>query len=64
MKFFHEGFLQEIADLVNFAEEILNGKRHFLCSDKNTQPTAFESIAGKNMFGLGKIFIKNIISRI
>ena len=26
-------FLQEIADLVTFTEEILNGKLHFLCSE-------------------------------
>ena len=25
--------LQEIADLVAFTEEILNGELHFLCSD-------------------------------
>ena len=25
---------QETADLVTFTEEILNGKLHFLCSDK------------------------------
>ena len=27
---------QETADSITFTEEIINGKRHFLCSDKNT----------------------------
>ena len=27
--------LEETADLVKFTEEMLNGKLHFLCSDKN-----------------------------
>ena len=26
---------QETADLVTFTEEILNGKLHFLCGDRN-----------------------------
>ena len=29
--------MQEIADLVTFTEEILNGKLRFLCSDKHYQ---------------------------
>ena len=30
--------IQETADLVTFTEEILNGKRHFLCSVTNVTP--------------------------
>ena len=37
--------LQETADLVTFTEEILNGKFHFLCSEKEEHIECNASLA-------------------
>ena len=36
--------MQETADLIFFAEEILNGKLHFLCSDTITNENSFTTM--------------------
>ena len=41
---------QEIADLVTFTVEILNGKLHFLCSDGDSELFFSQSLAKTYLF--------------
>ena len=45
------------ADLVTFTREILNGKRHFLCSEKNPEPGQKGSAYKKREHEIKKKFL-------
>ena len=49
------------ADLVTFTREILNGKRHFLCSEKNPEPGQKGSTYKKREYEIKKkVLIQSI----